>query len=78
VALAGGRDRLAASLAGMYLEPLNDGGLLIVATASPMPEDTEENRRRFLALNDALTPAFLSRSEVAPLKRPLLGYFSRD
>ena len=60
------------------MEPLNGGGLLIVATASPLPADTEENRRRFARLHAALQPALISRAETPANKRGLLGYFYRE
>jgi hypothetical protein len=78
VATIGGRTRVAEAAADMRVEPLGDGGLLVVATESPLPDDTEENRRRFLTLTRLLGPAFLSRQQTPELKRPLLGYFSRE
>ena len=78
VSMAGGEARLRGQLEGMRVEPLNDGGLLIVATGSPLPEDSDENRQRFLRLHTALQPAFLSRSETPERKRDLLGYFYRE
>jgi hypothetical protein len=77
VEAAGGRRRLEEVLPGMRVEALNGDGVLIVATDSPLPADTEEARARFLMLHRALEPAFLSLAETAPLKRPLLGYFHR-
>ena len=78
VRLAGGAVSLAGKLAGMRIEPLQDGGLLIVATDTPMPQDSEENRARFERLEAALRPAFLSREETPENKRALLGYFYRE
>lgn len=78
VQMAGGAQAIAERLAGMRIEALADGGLLIVATATPMPEDSEENRQRFSQLEAALKPAFLSRAETPEQKRPLLGYFYRE
>jgi hypothetical protein len=78
VSMAGGEPQLRGRLEGMRVEPLNDGGLLVVATDSPLPEDSEENRQRFLRLHAALQPAFLSRSETPERKRDLLGYFYRE
>jgi Protein of unknown function (DUF3396) len=78
VGMAGGESQLRGRLEGMRVEPLNGGGLLIVATDSPLPEDSEESRRRFLRLHAALQPAFLSRSETPERKRDLLGYFYRE
>jgi hypothetical protein len=75
---AGGAQAIRASLPGIRIEPLHDGGLLVVATESPLPEDSEENRQRFLAVHRVLQPAFLSRAETATNKRPLLGYFYRE
>jgi hypothetical protein len=57
---------------------LNHGGLLIVATESPLPEDTEENRDRFLRVHTALQPAFLSYQQTTEMQRPLLSYFYRE
>lgn len=78
VEMAGGADRLGKELAGLRLEPLRDGGLLIVATDSPLPEDSEDNRARFRRLEAALRPAFLSRAEMPENKRALLGEFYRE
>lgn len=78
VALAGGEPHLRAALAGMRVEPLAHGGLLVVATDSPLPEDTQDNRERFLRLHGALQPAFLSREETSANKRAMLGYFYRE
>lgn len=75
---AGGAQAIRASLPGIRIEALHDGGLLVVATESPLPEDSEENRRRFLAVHRALQPVFLSRAETAAHKRALLGYFYRE
>jgi len=35
------------------MESLDHGGLLVVATDSPLPEDTHDNRDRFLRLHKA-------------------------
>lgn len=78
VALAGGEAQVRAAAAGIRVEPLSDGGLLLVAADSPLPEDTEGNRERFLRLHAALQPAFLSRDETPPNKRAMLGYFYRE
>lgn len=75
---AGGEQAIGASLPGIRIETLHDGGLLVVATDSPLPEDSEENRQRFLALHRVLQPAFLSRAETAENQRALLGYFYRE
>jgi hypothetical protein len=78
VRMAGGESSLRERLGGMRIERLNDDGLLIVATDSPMPKDSEENRQPFLQLDTALKPAFLSRSETPENMRPLLGDFFRE
>jgi Protein of unknown function (DUF3396) len=78
VAMAGGGEQIGARLSGMRIEPLGHGGLLVVTTDSPLPDDTEENRQRFLALHAALQPAFLSREETPANKRAMLGYFYRE
>ncbi len=78
VSMAGGAKAIEASRPGIRIEPLNHGGLLVVATESPLPEDSEENRQRFLAVHRALQPAFLSRAETAGNKRGLLGHFYRE
>jgi hypothetical protein len=78
VQMAGGADRLTKALSDMRIEPLNDGGLLIVATGSPLPEDSDDNRERFRRLEAALRPAFLSRAETPENKRALLGQFYRE
>ncbi len=62
----------------MRIEPLDYGGLLLLATDSPLPEDTEENRRRFLQLDAALKPAYLSRESASEVMRRMLGYFYRE
>jgi hypothetical protein len=78
VQMAGGADLLASRLSGLRIEPLGDGGLLIVATDSPLPQDSEDNRSRFQRLEAALRPAFLSRAETPENKRALLGQFYRE
>jgi hypothetical protein len=78
VAVARGEARLRAALAGMRMESLGHGGLLVVATDSPLPEDTPDSRERFLRLHAALQPAFLSREETSNNKRAMLGYFYRE
>ena len=78
VTKAGGAPSIAASLPGIRIEALHDGGLLVVATESPLPEDSEENRQRFLAVYRVLQPAFLSRAEMAANKRALLGHYYRE
>jgi hypothetical protein len=59
-------------------QPLARGGLLIVATDNPLPADSEENRRHFVALHRALQPAFVSLAEVSGTIRPMLGHFYRE
>jgi hypothetical protein len=78
VALAGGEPHLRAILSGLRIESLAHGGLLVVATDSPLPEDTPDSRDRFLRLHAALQPAFLSREATSPNKRAMLGYFYRE
>lgn len=78
VQLAGGEDALRAQLPAMRIDPLGAGALLIVATASPIPDDSEENRQRFTMLFRALQPAFISGEEAGPGKRELLGPFYRE
>jgi hypothetical protein len=78
VTMAGGEAVLRRDLNGMRIERLEHGGLLVVATDSPLPEDTGETRARFLPLDEALRPAFLSREETPPIKRGMLGYFYRE
>ena len=75
---AGGAEAIGAGLPGIRIETLRDGGLLVVATESPLPKDSEENRQRFLAVHRVLQPAFLSRAETSANKRALLGYFYRE
>ena len=74
---AGGAELVRASLPGIRTETLHGGGLLVVATETPLPQDTEENRQRFLAVHRVLQPAYLSRAETAANKRALLSYFYR-
>ena len=78
VGLAGGEQAVRAKLPGMRIDSLDHGGLMIITTDSPFPEDTEQNRQRFLEVHAALQPAFLSREETPEGKRPLLGYFYRE
>ena len=78
VAMAGGASSLRDQLAGMRIESLDHGGLLIIATESPLPQDTGEHRDRFSRLEAALRPAFLSKEETPERKRDLLGYFFRE
>lgn len=75
---AGGAQEIRTNLPGIRIETLHDGGLLVVATENPLPDDSEGNRQRFLAVHRALQPAFLSRLEMAANKRALLGYFYRE
>jgi hypothetical protein len=77
IRMVGGEESLRARLVEARIERLDADGLLVVATPSPLPEDSEDNRRRFLELSDALEPAFISRGETPPSKRALLGYFAR-
>jgi hypothetical protein len=78
VAMAGGEAALRKKLNGMRVEPLQHGGLLVVATESPLPEDTDATRERFWRLDEALQPAFLSREHTTQLMRGMLGYFYRE
>ena len=78
VAMTGGAAALGRALEGMRIDPLGEGALLIVATESPLPEDSGDNRRRYQRLEAALRPAFLSREETPERKRDLLGYFFRE
>jgi TseV toxin immunity protein TsiV len=75
---AGGAEAIGTGLPGIRIETLRDGGLLVVATESPLPNDSDENRQRFLAVHRVLQPAFMSRAETAANKRALLGYFYRE
>jgi len=78
VAMAGGEAALKKKLNGMRVEPLQHGGLLVVATESPLPEDTDATRERFWRLDEALQPAFLAREHTTELMRGMLGYFYRE
>ena len=78
VRMAGGEQQIRAKLPGMQIETLKHGGLLVVATDSPLPEDNEENRQRFLRLHAVLQPAFLSRAETEKHRWGFLGYFYRE
>ncbi len=78
VELAGGEAALKRQLNGMHIERLAHGGLLVAATETPLPEDTEDTRARFLRLDEALRPAFLSRDDTPEMKRGMLGYFYRE
>ena len=76
--MAGGEQQIKARLPGLRIEGLNHGGLLVVATDNPLPDDTEDNRRRFLQVHAALQPAFLSREETSENWRRMLGCFYRE
>jgi hypothetical protein len=78
VSMAGGEQAIRSKLRGARIESLDHGGLLVVATDTPLPDDSEENRQRFLGVHAALQPAFLSREETSENKRPMLGYFYRE
>ena len=78
VVLAGGDAALKTKLNGMRVEALQHGGLLVVATDSPLPEDTADTRERFWRLDEALQPAFISREQATEMKRGMLGYFYRE
>ena len=78
VAMAGGEPALRTKLSGMRIERLEHGGLLIVASDSPLPEDSADTRDRFWRLHEALQPAFISREQTSENKRDMLGYFYRE
>ena len=78
VAMAGGASTLRARLPDIRIDSLEHGGLLLRATDSPLPEDTEANRRRFLELDAALKPAFLAKDATPASMRNYLGYFYRE
>jgi hypothetical protein len=78
MALCGGEHALRSALGDMRVEPLADGGVLIVATDNPLPEDSEPTRERFLRLTAALRGAFLSRAEMPETMRRYLAYFYRE
>jgi hypothetical protein len=78
VAMAGGEAALKTKLTGMRVESLQHGGLLVVATDSPLPEDTDTTRERFWRLDEALQPAFISREQTTEMMRGMLGYFYRE
>ena len=78
VGLAGGEQAIRTKLTGLRIDPLDHGGLLVVATDSPLPDDSEENRQRFLRVHAALRPAFLSREETPEAKRLMLGDCYRE
>jgi hypothetical protein len=75
---AGGAATLSAQLPGLRTESLDDGGMLIVTTDAPLPQDSEDTRARFRRVESALKPAFLSRAETPANKRALLGEFFRE
>lgn len=78
VALLGGERVLGETLSGMRVERLEHGGLLVVATDSPLPEDTDTTRERFWRLDGALQPAFISHEGLRDAFRDMLGYFYRE
>ena len=45
---------------------------------APEPENTDENRRRFLELDAPLKRAFLSSEAASEAMREMLGYFYRE
>jgi hypothetical protein len=76
--LAGGEETLRAKLSGMRIESLQHGGVLVVATESPLPDDTDATRESFWRVDEALQPAFISRDQTTEMKRDMLGYFFRE
>jgi hypothetical protein len=78
VEMAGGEEMIRTKLTGLRVDTLDHGGLLIIATESPLPEDTPETRERFARLHTALQPAFLSLEQISENKRGMLGYFYRE
>lgn len=78
VAMAGGEETLRRQLNGMRVDRLSHGGLLVVATDTPLPDDTEATREQFARLHTALRPAFLSREAMSDNRRGMLGYFYRE
>lgn len=78
VDMAGGEAALRTKLDGLRIERLDHGGLLIVTTDSPLPEDTDDTRERFLRLDEALQPAFIPREGTTETKRDMLSYFYRE
>ncbi len=78
VAMVGGESALRAQLPGVHIDALDRGGLLLVATDSPLPADSELNHARFVQLDTALKPAYLSREATSENKRQMLGYFYRE
>jgi len=78
VAMAGGEETLRRSLNGMRVDRLSHGGLLVVATDTPLPDNTEATREQFARLHTALRPAFLSREATPDNRHGMLGYFYRE
>lgn len=78
VDMVGGEASLRSKLNGMRVERLQHGGLLVVSTDSPLPEDTDATRDLFWRLDAALQPAFLSRDQTTETMRGMLGYFYRE
>jgi hypothetical protein len=78
VTLAGGEAVLKEKLKGLRIDRLDHGGLLVVATDSPLPDDTATTRDRFWRLDEALQPIFIAREQVSEMKRGMLGYFYRE
>lgn len=76
--MAGGEASLRSKLNGMRVERLQHGGLLIVATDNPLPDDTDATRDLFRRLDAALQPALLSREQTTETMRGMLGYFYRE
>lgn len=78
VAMTGGLEQIKTKLQAIRVESLSHGGLLVVTTDNPLPDDTEENRRRFLQVHATLQPAFPSMGETVEIKRPMLSCFYRE
>lgn len=78
VAMCGGEASLKTKLSGMRVEPLQHGGLLVVATESPLPDDTDATREHFWRLDEALQPAFIARERMNETMRDMLAYFYRE
>ena len=78
ITLTGGEAVLRQKLSDMRIERLEHGGLLVLATDSPLPEDTDATRERFWRLDQALQPAFISHEGLRDTFRDMLGYFYRE
>lgn len=71
----GGINVLRQQLPAVRIEALGSGGLMVLASEDPIPEDTEPNRMLYMQLCRALRPAFIPRGELPEHLQYKLGQF---